>query len=457
MFFVFCLVFAFSHDVIVVDGGSTGTRLYIYSYSNADDLSSFSVYRNKQGEQVLFKTNIPLHPALQDESVIEKVFTPLIFDGINNEIPASNRSSIPIFVLLSGGVRNLTQSQRNTLLDKIFNFMKQRTSYQIKKNHVRVVLGNEEGLFAWLSTNLALGKLKTDNTIATIEMGGSTINVATEISSSYSSKFNKYVYNIFDGSRTYNVFAHSWDNWGDRSAEFAIDQIIYDETGKTESPCYLNGSVQEIPLKDGIHNFTGASNYEKCQEYISKYYKKPESNKCDGLPAFFEDEGNCVPFPGGFEKVYGFGVYLYSLEYLNYSKFVDMDPYIARIHEYSHLNYSQAKALNKSYKYTKRAFVQANLCINFLERGTNGQISRIYRHGYSDPSHLVLDWTFGAALYFVSTIIIFGSPWWSYVLIVIACLCLVDVCIIIVIYVIRRKRPKRARLSDSTSLDDVAP
>ncbi|EAY19446.1 hypothetical protein TVAG_101640 [Trichomonas vaginalis G3] len=407
----FFLSLASCNNIIVIDAGSTGSGLYIYSYENSDDLNSFTAFRDSQGQQAYFRSNIPFHTSINDTQKLDQVFTELIVNGSNIFLSPVNRTLTPIFILLTGAVRILPKTEQETIRTVLYKYLKSHFDYEIKYSYVRVVSGDEEGLFAWISTNFICGFLKSGNTIAVAEMSGTFLQFAVEAPKDYPSGLKKCLYRINDGNHTYKVFFHSWNAFGDKSVTDYVDQYIYNTTGKTVSPCYFNESVQEIVLKDGPHNFTGQTNFDKCQELIAMVYSKLQSNLCGKIPAFFMDGDECIPYPGDVEKIHTYGVFFYSLDFLNYSSYADFQNYIDTIYKLGNLTYPEAQNLNVSYKYTKRCLMQAHMVISFLIRGLNGDFHRMYRYRRDELASLSLDWTFGAAIYMFLSVLMFGSPW----------------------------------------------
>ncbi|GME87841.1 unnamed protein product [Ambrosiozyma monospora] len=141
---------------IVVDSGSSGSRIQIYKWQdpeytqkNSKDTKQLnSVPEIIQEENWTFKTTPGLSSFADDpDDVWDDHFKPLI-KYAEKIIPESKHSSTPIFVQATAGMRLVEEKKRNKVLDKVCSSLKKKSNFQIGdcSEHVQVIDGEVEGL-----------------------------------------------------------------------------------------------------------------------------------------------------------------------------------------------------------------------------------------------------------------------------------------------------------------------
>lgn len=104
-------------------------------------------------------------------------------------VPASQLSSTPIYLLATAGMRLLPTSQQTTLLTRTCNILR---SYSFDlpdcSKSVRVISGEEEGLYGWIAVNYLMDGFdkhdhkagKHSSTYGFLDMGGASTQIAFE-------------------------------------------------------------------------------------------------------------------------------------------------------------------------------------------------------------------------------------------------------------------------------------
>lgn len=95
---------ALAKNIIIIDAGSTGSRLYIYTYDDIYNLSSYDQMRDSDGKPVSIKSSIPLSDTLNNESKLVEYFDVLLDKGSHNYIEKTMRSTTPLYLFASGGL-----------------------------------------------------------------------------------------------------------------------------------------------------------------------------------------------------------------------------------------------------------------------------------------------------------------------------------------------------------------
>lgn len=90
-------------------------------------------------------------------------------------------------MLATAGMRMLPVESQNSILGELRRRIPRLTNFYFAENHAAVITGKEEGLFAWISANYVLGRLRVDDqgqraeSVGIIDMGGGSTQIAFEV------------------------------------------------------------------------------------------------------------------------------------------------------------------------------------------------------------------------------------------------------------------------------------
>lgn len=148
----------------VVDAGSSGSRVHIYSY----DLDKSKTPTNIQ--ELWSKKIKPGLATLEPNQAILNPYLSTLF----SEAPAEN---MPVYFYATAGMRMLSQPKQAKIYEVVKNWFANQSSWQLKSS--KTLKGTEEGLFAWLRINYQLGTLDSDTkpAIGVMDMGGASVQV----------------------------------------------------------------------------------------------------------------------------------------------------------------------------------------------------------------------------------------------------------------------------------------
>ncbi|CAF2857012.1 unnamed protein product [Rotaria sp. Silwood2] len=161
------------HYGIVIDCGSSGSRLYIYIW--------------------------PEHSGKPNELLQIKQ---LLDNFAANTIPSVKHIDTPLYILATAGLRFLTPNQQKQLLEDLFNDIERDYEFLIEKTHIQVISGQLEGIYSWIAINYVLGRFQNTNTesksvtndnsnlnskrrpttVGVLDMGGASAQIAFEVS-----------------------------------------------------------------------------------------------------------------------------------------------------------------------------------------------------------------------------------------------------------------------------------
>jgi hypothetical protein len=208
----------------VVDAGSTGSRLHLYTYeldSNNTPVHIQDVWSNKVNPGL---ANVP-----PDVTETNRYLANL-FKGLPNQ-------NIPIYFYATAGMRMLPELEQEKRYHLISEWLTKHETWPILA--MKTITGSEEGAYGWLAMNYHLDRLDTDKTpVAFIEIGGASVQIAMPVSNSSNVHPNDKI-KIDVYGKHYELFIHSFLGAG---------QTEIGKTFENNSACYPEG--YEMPNGD---------------------------------------------------------------------------------------------------------------------------------------------------------------------------------------------------------------
>ena len=77
-------------------------------------------------------------------------------------IPSDRHSETVLYMLATAGMRMLPPKAQSDILSELRRRTPRITNFHFADNHVDVISGKEEGMYAWISANYVLGRLKVN-------------------------------------------------------------------------------------------------------------------------------------------------------------------------------------------------------------------------------------------------------------------------------------------------------
>lgn len=200
----------------VIDAGSSGSRIYIYSKL----LSESGLIINNLYES---KINIPLAsfaktPELSGKQGIQ----PLLMGAIRflqSESLGSNLANIPTSVLGTAGMRLLPESQQELIYKDVAATI---MADGLQLDQTQTITGQYEGIYSWADINYLQNNFGSANSKGILEVGGA----STQIAFATSQESSKNIINIVINGRSYNVYSISLLGLGQDTARIAMNQLL---------------------------------------------------------------------------------------------------------------------------------------------------------------------------------------------------------------------------------------
>ncbi|XP_065861382.1 probable apyrase 6 [Euphorbia lathyris] len=230
---------------IVIDGGSTGTRIHVFSYTIE---SGRLVYSFGDGAM---KVNPGLSAHAEDPDEAGRSLDELVEFG-KGRVPRKLWGETEIRLMATAGMRLLTTEVQERILESCRTVLR-KSAFKFRDDWASVISGSDEGLYAWVVANYALGTLGTDSrqTVGIIELGGASAQVTFVSGEPVPPEFSRIVK---FGNITYSICSHSFLHFGQNAAfealtesltassyQSAIEALKTHEKGMFIDPCSPKG------------------------------------------------------------------------------------------------------------------------------------------------------------------------------------------------------------------------
>ncbi|KAK1564663.1 hypothetical protein Q3G72_008379 [Acer saccharum] len=298
-----------SYYTVVVDCGSTGTRVNVYEWESRGVESEvlpvlMNSYPDNLNKSLFLKSSCQYHclqtvPGLDkyvgNASGVRASLEPLIL-WAESLVPVERRKDTPIFVLATAGLRRLGVEDAGRILDDVEAVVKEYT-FVHRKSWIRVLSGKEEAYYGWLALNYKMGSLGDSSrtpTLGLLDLGGSSLQVVVK---DYETEDNEHVIKSEIGSSEHRIVAYSLPAFGlneafDRTVAMLNQmQTLGESTGdriELKHPCLSSDFVQNYNCYScvglDINNPKNVSSQMLETAFTSTYLVgDPNWEQCKGL------------------------------------------------------------------------------------------------------------------------------------------------------------------------------
>lgn len=311
---------------IVIDAGSSGSRLQIYSWEDPDFVLSEQGddVRDKlpkvekgvqEGDEWIMKAEPGLSTFADNPEGVYEYLAPLLKHA-RSQIPPSFESETPLFLLATAGMRLLTPVQQARVLSATCKYLKSASSFRIEDeskdgpcgSSVRIITGEEEGLYGWIAVNYLMdgfyGKDKK-TTYGFLDMGGASTQIAFEPSNTLSGDKENLVdvrLRLLGGDEVnHSVFVTTWLGYGTNQAReryvaktiesFKETSLETSESSSIPDPCLpkdliLSETLPQIDGSHSTHRLAGTGSFTQCLDRTASLLNK--NAPCNTAPCLFD-------------------------------------------------------------------------------------------------------------------------------------------------------------------------
>jgi len=267
---------------VVLDAGSTGSRVLVFSFLS----SPFNEHL------VLLKEHFhSVKPGLSSFASNPEAGA----DSISNllaiaeeTIPKEKWSSVPVTLKATAGLRMLPYEQSEALISAV---QKRLDSSSFDNRGVGMLSELDEGVFGWMTVNYLMEQLKIPRkSYVALDLGGGSTQITflPKYEETFASTPQSYLHPIKIFSANHTIYSHSYLGLGLMAAREAIfrndDQL---ENTVLESPCMVSQS--SIPWEFHGKNYTifpskKLRGYEACMMKVQSVIDNLNVDQCEEVP-----------------------------------------------------------------------------------------------------------------------------------------------------------------------------
>ncbi|CAL4922910.1 unnamed protein product [Urochloa decumbens] len=202
---------------VIIDGGSTGTRAHVFATGpdGRPDLARNAVMRVTPG-----LSSFAADPARAGESL-----RPLI-EFAREKIGSAGGAAAEAEVRLmaTAGLRLLEEHAQEAILASCRDVLR-AAGFRFEDAWAKVIPGSDEGIYAWVAANYALGRLGGDpnKTVGVIELGGASAQLTFVSDEVLPPELSN---NFTFGETTYTLYTNSFLNFGQNAAQDSLHELL---------------------------------------------------------------------------------------------------------------------------------------------------------------------------------------------------------------------------------------
>ncbi|XP_076872872.1 ectonucleoside triphosphate diphosphohydrolase 5 isoform X2 [Brachyhypopomus gauderio] len=203
---------------IMFDGGSTGTRIHVYTFIQKDP----DGLPNLDAE--MFDAVKPGLSAYADKPEYVGQVVRRLLKVAENTVPRVAWKQTPLVFKATAGLRLLPPAKAHALLEEVQKVFDESPFY-VPADGVSMLNGTSEGILAWVTLNFLTGHLypKTEKTVGILDLGGGSTQITflpnskktiESAPADYTARFDVI-------NTTYELYTHSYLGLGIKAARLA--------------------------------------------------------------------------------------------------------------------------------------------------------------------------------------------------------------------------------------------
>lgn len=273
---------------IVIDGGSTGSRIHVFEYVIEDGAPVFDFgSKNSLGSMRIAPglSTFAEDPDSAGMSLLE------LLAFARKRVPEKQWRKTEVRLMATAGLRMLDLGVQERILESCRKVLR-RCGFEFSDDWASVISGSDEGVYAWVVANYALGTLGGDpeETTGVIELGGASAQVTFVSRESIPSEF---LQTVKFGKISYKLYSHSLLHFGQNIAFDLLRESIVAKgrnLGRTVDPCSPKGYEHNVMTRkekltptlvkhEQLSNLHATGNFSECRIASLSFLQK-DKDKC---------------------------------------------------------------------------------------------------------------------------------------------------------------------------------
>ncbi|KAI9008191.1 nucleoside phosphatase GDA1/CD39, partial [Gaertneriomyces semiglobifer] len=283
---------------IVVDAGSSGSRVQIYSWVNP--MLPRIQTADEKSENWQMKQEPGISTFGEYPSKVGEHLKPLL-DYAMTVIPSKKHKYTPIYLLATAGMRLLPAPTASQILSTACQFVRDNYLFATTNGcnlHFQVISGELEGIYGWLTVNYLKNGFKANpslnQTFGFLDMGGASTQIAfeptKEMKEQHADDLTPLKLRYLDGfEQDYHVFVTTFLGFGMNEARRRFVEGLLKESDKilVPDPCLPAGLELNVTASDTSAWVTlnGTGTFDSCVTSLQPLLNK--SLPCPEAPCLF--------------------------------------------------------------------------------------------------------------------------------------------------------------------------
>uniref|UniRef100_A0A0E0QJG1 Uncharacterized protein n=1 Tax=Oryza rufipogon TaxID=4529 RepID=A0A0E0QJG1_ORYRU len=230
---------------VVIDAGSTGSRVHVIAYRSSSSSPASALPRIDWARTASMKAAPGLSSFASDPGGAGRSLAPLL-EFARRRVPPESWAETDVRLMATAGLRLLDAAVAEAVLDSC-RVLLRGSGFQFQDDWATVISGMlhnesveflsfvysgkvrshraEEGMYAWIAANYALGTLGDDSqdTTGIIELGGASVQVTFVTDKPLPPEFS---HTLKFGDATYNLYSHSFLQLGQNVAYESLHDML---------------------------------------------------------------------------------------------------------------------------------------------------------------------------------------------------------------------------------------
>lgn len=341
---------------VVMDAGSSHTSLFVYKW-DGEKLRDTALARQTytcrvKGAGITSYAEMPSNLSAPLEACLEQA---------KNRVPTDKHKTTPVFLGATAGMRMLNivnKTQSDAILKEVRKSIKKSPfKFDHQEQQARIISGQEEGTFGWVTANYLSGTYgvvppKADHldatdsegrTVGALDMGGASTQI-TFHTPQLKTEAKNYTEDLLLYGANYSVYTHSYLCYGINEAIRKYMAYVVNTQGVNNtnfsSPCGFHGNIMtetysnvfeapcakrfsynfdwnqmnEMVDKDANYTFIGTANETECDKAVMSIFNF--TAPCPLNNCTF----NGVYQPPVYGEFYAFSSFFYEMDFLNLTR-----------------------------------------------------------------------------------------------------------------------------------------
>nr|XP_018680908.1 PREDICTED: probable apyrase 6 [Musa acuminata subsp. malaccensis] len=253
---------------IIIDAGSSGTRIHVFGSKG----ESGAIPSLVPGSTAVMRVTPGLSAFSGDPERAGASLEELL-EFAKGKVAKDRWRDTEVRLMATAGLRMVDMGPRERILESCRRVLR-LSGFRFKNEWATVIPGSDEGTYAWVAANYALGSLGGDpeKTTGIMELGGASAQVTFVSSETLPSEFSRM---LTFGKTTYNLYSNSFLHFGQNAAHESLRKLLNSRDIKTSDVSRQEGTLVDPCSPKG---YSHGGNFSECRSTALSLLQKEKDN-----------------------------------------------------------------------------------------------------------------------------------------------------------------------------------